>query len=194
MYRSCGGDSKSSLFSFLAPPPQILAAEPFDWAMRQRGHQANYSARRSERTNARWNKFIIDADSEAFAGMSEHEAKGFWTSGAGHCATAQQINKQDDCEKYDKSVIHLRLKSFLENKFRGFFPMLYVLQTSESTVVQICSENRMGYLLSIIKKKKNIFLEIAHKNSFFWLLSFNRKKSRRTWRHTPLAFLPFALT
>lgn len=106
MCRSRGGDSKaSSPLSFLALPLRILATEPFDWAMRRRGHQADYSARSSEHTNARWNKFIIDADSEAFAGMSEHEAKGFWTSGAGHGATGEQINKHDDREKYDQWVI-----------------------------------------------------------------------------------------
>lgn len=85
----CGSSGRDSL-SFLALPPEVLAAEPFDWAMRRRGHQADYSARSREHTNARWNKFIIDADSEAFAGMSEHEAKGFWTSGAGHGATASR--------------------------------------------------------------------------------------------------------
>lgn len=61
-----------------------------------RGHQADYSARSSEHTNARWNEFIIDADFEPFAGTSKHEAKGSWTSGAGHGATTERVSKYDN--------------------------------------------------------------------------------------------------
>lgn len=153
--------------SFLALPPWILAAEPFDWAMRRRGHQADYSARSSERINARWNKFIIDADSEAFAGMSEHEAKGFWTSGAGHGATAEQINKHDDREKYDKWVIRALLWrwkvltwSFSKLGERGvFLPFCMCCKQVSQLLCKICSENLMGSTIPITKKTPDIFSE-----------------------------------
>lgn len=183
--------------SFLALPPWILAAEPFDWAMRRRGHQADHSARSSERINARWNKFIIDADSEAFAGMSEHEAKGFWTSGAGHGATAEQINKHDDREKYDKWVIRALLWrwkvltwSFSKLGEIGVF-LLFCMCCKQ--VSQLFGESNGLYDINYKKKttfSRNSFL----KKAFFWLLSFRRKKSRCTWRRTPPASSPSTLT
>lgn len=196
MCGSCGGDSEaSSPLSFLALPPWILAAEPFDWAMRWRGHQAVYSARSREHTNGRWNKFIIDADSEAFAGMSEHEAKGFWTSGAGHGATAEQINKHDDREKYgpmgntcsSQTIVGLPW-SILMEKIEEKMD-LYSPQCAKNKALNWCvnSENLMG---SRISGTKGHVLGTALQEDFFWLFWLSRKKSRCTWRRTPRPLYP----
>lgn len=59
------GEVSPVLISFLASSLRILVVKQSDKAMR-RGHQADYSARSSNHSSARWNEFIIDADFQTF--------------------------------------------------------------------------------------------------------------------------------
>lgn len=127
--------------SFLALPPWILAAEPFDWAMRRRGHQADYSARSSERQMEQihnWCRFWgVCRDERAWS----QRVLNIWSRTWCYCGADKQARWPRKVWQMGNTCSTVTVESLnviipKTGGKRGFSSLLHVLLPSQSTVVQ----------------------------------------------------------